>query len=101
MSFTDQKRREATEDDCKAPWGGFRDGSRFRCYLCGHKFTVGDGFRWVYSAGMKYERDDGKTVGVINFMTCDTCDGDDVSERWLARNKEFSADMRNKYWALD
>lgn len=82
MSFTDQKPRIATEKDCKAKWGGYKNGDRFRCYLCGHKFKPGDTWRWVYS--QKY----------MNFLVCDSCDGDDVQERWIAANKE----LREKFW---
>ena len=83
--FTDQKRRIATEADCKARWGGEPNGARFRCYLCAHRFVPGDGWRWVYS--LKH----------MNFLTCDACDGDDVKERWAQRNAEFRAD---RFWAL-
>lgn len=95
-SFTDQKRRVATEADCKAPWGGDRTGARFRCYLCGHRFQQGDGWRWVYSSARGLTID-GKKFGVINFLTCDACDGDDVLDRWVKRNEEFNSD---RFWAL-
>ena len=94
MSFTDQKRRVATTQDCRARWG--LDGKGFRCSLCGHHFREGDGFRWVYSAGSTFERD-GKTFGVRNLKTCDSCDGPDVLDRWVERNAEFYSD---KFWAL-
>ena len=63
--FTNQEPRIATKEECEAPWSGYRDGSRFRCRLCGHKFQVGDQWRWVY----------GKEAG--NFMVCSNCDTGD------------------------
>ena len=97
MSFTDQKRRIVTEDDLTAPWGGYRDGRNFRCYLCGYRFKVGDGWRWVASGGASFEVDS-KRFGCINFKVCDACDGDDVRERWAQRYVEFYGDDR--FWAL-
>ena len=84
MSFTDQKPRVVTEKELKAPWGGYRDGRKFRCYLCGHRFKLGDTFRWVLSR--KY----------MNLMTCGKCDGDDVLERWHKHVEE----AKEKYWWL-
>ena len=72
-SFTDQKPRVATEADCLAKWSG--DPANFRCYMCGHKFEVGDVWRWLYS----------KTT--INPLICEKCDGPDVLERWVAHVK--------------
>ncbi|KKN79980.1 hypothetical protein LCGC14_0334880 [marine sediment metagenome] len=72
IGFLDQKRHVATQEDCKLPWSGRRGGERFRCYLCGHRFKAGDGYRWVL----------GTKSGVLNFMVCDDCDGPDVMERW-------------------
>lgn len=85
QGFTDQKRRVATEAECNARWNGLARGIGFRCYLCGHKFVVGDGWRWIY---MKR---------TINAIVCDSCDGPDVVERWHARVDEFYSD---KFWAL-
>jgi len=87
MSFTDQQQRIATDDELKAPWGGRRDGSRFRCYLCGHKFQTGDKWRWVYN----------QDQGTINFMTCEHCDGPDVRERFTQRVRNFKA-IKEAYW---
>jgi hypothetical protein len=86
MSFTDQKPRIATEEECRAPWGGAKDGSRFRCYLCGLRFNPGDEWRWIY-AGHKQ---------LCNFMVCSTCDGPDVLERWKLMNIE----AKEKFWWL-
>jgi len=87
-NFTDQKPRIATAEDLKRPWSGHRDGSCFRCYLCGHKFEVGDQYRWVYSNG---------TPGAGgNPMVCASCDGpnEEVIARWKAMHEE----ARTRFW---
>ncbi len=71
-NFTDQKQRVATSKDVQLPWGGAPNGKRFRCYLCGHRFSVGEKWRWVFGAPVK----------TVNFFVCDSCDGDDVLDRW-------------------
>lgn len=75
-NFTNQLPRVATAEECKLRWGGGRPGDRFRCYLCGHKFAVGDVWRWVF------DNDDASQGGMGNFVTCAACDGHDVRERW-------------------
>ena len=72
MSFTDQKPRIATEADTKAPWSGYKNGERFYCYLCGHKFVVGDGWRWVCAGSIRRS----------NLLVCNACDCPDVLEKW-------------------
>ena len=96
-SFTNQQRRVATKADETKNWGGYKDGSRFRCNLCGHHFKKGDGYRWVYSGGASFETESGKKCGVMNVKVCDACDGPDVIERWVERNKEF---FGPKFWAF-
>jgi len=88
--FTDQKPRVATVDDCRARWGGVPNGKRFRCYLCGYKFKPGDTWRWVYG--------NGQSPAYGNFIVCESCDGEDVLERWAAANKEL---LQRFWWALD
>jgi len=82
MSFTDQKPRIATEADLHAPWGGVARGKRFKCYLCGHPFAVGDIWRWVHSSAYG------------NFLVCKACDGEDAVQRWLAANQE----LETRFW---
>lgn len=82
MSFMDEKPRLATLEDTKASWNGAPDGKRFRCYLCGYKFKVGDTWRWV------------RGQGYFNFMTCWHCDGPDVHARWVAMNRE----AKERFW---
>jgi hypothetical protein len=84
MSYVDQKPRVVTEQDVEAKWGGYPVGSRFRCYLCGHKFKVGDIWRWVY-AGKHGQR---------NFMVCESCDHENVIDDWIKANEE----LKQKYW---
>jgi len=86
MNIFERPLRPATEANCKAAWGGGKPGERFRCYLCGHKFAVGDMFRLVYA------NDRPGTAG--NFIVCDKCDGPDVVERWVAACKEAAT----RFW---
>ena len=83
MSFTDGLPRVATEEDIWAHWGGGRPGERFRCYLCGHRFAVGDVWRFQ------------PMQGAMNFIVCGGCDGDDVVERWKAWKDELE---RRAWW---
>lgn len=85
-SFTNQKPRVATEKDLHLDWAGGKKDKYFRCYLCGHKFEVGDVWRWVYSLNHN----------VINFLVCEHCDGPDVMERWVEQNKEAA----RRFWWL-
>lgn len=82
--FTDGKQRIATMADVQAPWNGEPDGKRFRCYLCGKRFAVGDAWRWVYA----------HAVGTLNFLVCCDCDGPDVLERWVAHVQEG----KRRFW---
>lgn len=84
MSFVDQKPRRATEEDCKADWNGGEGGVKFRCYLCGHKFVVGDYWRFVLATHK----------ALINFLVCEKCDGDDVLDKWIDHNEI----LKTKYW---
>jgi len=97
MSFTDQKPHIATEETCQAPWGGHRDGSHFRCCLCGHRFKPGDTYRWQCGSGHTYEFE-GRTYGTRNFLVCQSCDGDDVIGRWIEQLKDW---MRRFWWSHD
>ena len=88
MSFTDQKQRVATQEDCRGPWSGGRNGERFRCYICGYKFLPGDNWRWVCGGDLQ----------TINFIVCDRCDGPDVKERWI---KHHNLMHRCAFWMRD
>ena len=91
-SFTDQKRRVASEEDCRARRHGGEPGENFRCSLCGRRFKPGDGWRWVYGGHLEHDR-----ASLPNFITCDACDGPDVCGKWHALWKEFHSD---KFWYL-
>jgi hypothetical protein len=86
-SFTDQKQRDVTQHDLDARWGGSGPGERFKCYLCAHKFVLGDKWRWVY----------GESNG--NLIVCGACDGtnEEVVAKWKALCDEY---FGNKFWAL-
>lgn len=94
-NWTSGEPQVATEADLKAGWGGIPNGVRFRCYLCGCKFKLGDGWRWVWSKNATYTVN-GKEFGVSNFMTCAACDGEDVLERWVQMN----IDAHTKFWSF-
>ncbi len=83
MNFTDQKRRVATAEECALQWNGGAVGRYFRCYLCGHRFKPGDGWRFLFGVGP-----------ASNMMTCDECDGPDVMDRWIAANEE----VKTRFW---
>ncbi len=88
--FTNQKPRIATEQECKAKWGGGKPGEFFRCGLCGYKFKVGDYWRWVYTNNIP-------SYGG-NPMVCESCDGDGVIERWKELLDQWKKDKKGRYW---
>lgn len=81
-SFTDQKPRVATTDEVGGEWGAAPNGERFRCYLCGHRFAVGDIWRFV------------AMPDTINILVCEGCDGPDVRERWRVHLQ----DAKQRFW---
>ena len=85
-SFTDGKPRIATDKDVHANWAGGADGKYFRCAFCGHKFVVGDYWRFVYTNDMP------QAGG--NPLVCKDCDGDDIRQKWA----KMCEDFRTKYW---
>lgn len=87
MSFIDQKPRVVTEKEYPGHWSGYKDGRRFRCYMCGHRFKIGDTFRWVM----------GTKRGVVNLIVCDKCDSPDILDRWIERLKE----AEEKFWWMN
>lgn len=99
IPYTKQQRQIATAEDCQKPWAGRPDGERFRCYLCGHKFQPGDGWRWVNAQALTVIRvEDGQTLRVGDLVTCDACDGPDVLERWQQRHESYYGTW--DFWAL-
>lgn len=88
MSFTDGKTRKVTSEDLSYPWYGSSKAKKFRCRLCGHKFILGDDYRFVYTNYKSSKCHYG------NFLVCADCDGVDVIDRAVAQEKE--ADQR--FW---
>lgn len=79
--------------DLTLPWSGYRDGRRFRCGLCGHRFKEGDYIRFLFT------NKEGLPGG--NPFTCEACDGPDVLERWKQHWENYKAllsELKNKYW---
>ena len=85
MNFTDQKSKIATEQDTTAPWGGAKNGKYFRCYLCGHKFQVGDKYRFIFS-------------NHGNLMVCNACDENDPIQKWIELHEEWKLLREGKFW---
>lgn len=70
-------------------WGGYPTTgpqNRFRCFLCGHPFRVGDRVRSVH----------GCLLGLAgnNPFICSTCDGEDIIERCRAHQDEG----KRRFW---
>lgn len=86
--FTDGKPRIASEATLLLPFKGKRDGSKFRCRLCGHRFKVGDWWRFVLA------NIEGSPSRFGNFITCQKCDGPDILERAGAQE----AEARQRFW---
>jgi len=92
-TFTNQQAFIVTANDLTRPWGGHRDGSRFRCALCGHRFTEGDTARWVFTNG---------TPGAGgNPFVCSDCDGtnEEVIAKWRQHIADFRA-SKDKFWSF-
>lgn len=85
MSMTDQKPRVATEEDVRMPWSGGANGKYFRCKLCGHKFVVGDYYRFVFH---RYG----------NIIVCQGCDKDDPVAEWTRIHEEWDKLKEGKFW---
>lgn len=87
-SFTKGRPWTVTAEDLKKPWSGKRDGSRFRCVPCGHRFEVGDVARFQW-ANFK----DSPWPGG-NFFVCVRCDGPDLLKRmgalWRESRERFA-----------
>lgn len=70
-------------------WGGHPTSShqtRFRCFLCGHRFAVGDKVRLVRGSLLGLAGD--------NPFVCSTCDGEDIIERCRAHQDEG----KRRFW---
>lgn len=90
MNWTDGRPMVVTERDLTLPWAGGKNGSRFRCRLCGFKFRVGDTARFVFANFSDSPSKQG------NFFVCVACDGSDVLERAAAQEQEAKV----RFWWL-
>lgn len=99
MSFTDQKPRIVKEEDLKTNWEGYKDGSRFRCYLCGHSFQLNDQYRFVYTSETYLSEWNNKVYALSNLFVCKNCDGpnEQVIEKWKKLHEEVYS---NRFWWL-
>lgn len=88
MGWIDGKPLQVTEAHLKTNWSGYRDGRKFRCGLCGHRFQLGDTFRFVMA------NINGSPTKYGNFFTCASCDGDDVLQRRAAMERE----AETRFW---
>ncbi len=75
----------ATQEHLDMQWGVRPKGKGFRCYLCGHKFKLGDKWRFDIPKGR---------ARCPNFFVCTDCDGDDVIDRFEAHVKN----LYEAYW---
>jgi len=89
MSFTDGKPHIATAEECKAPWGGVKNGKNFRCGFCGHKFVPGDKYRWLFTNDMP-------GYGGNPFV-CERCNDTTtvLRQRWREKCDEYKSP---KWW---
>jgi hypothetical protein len=79
-----------TKRDEKLNWNGFRDGSHFRCTLCGDHLVEGMIARLVFL------NKKGKHInGLGNVFVCGPCDGSDVWDRLKSH-----AEGAKAYWWL-
>lgn len=88
--FTNGEPWTATERDCNAPWSGGRNGSRFRCTLCGYRFKPGDMVRWQYT-------NDVQGAGG-NPLVCTDCDGS--KEEIVKEMKARYAEVDGRMWSF-
>jgi len=92
-SFTTQKPMVATEDDCKAPWSGGKNGKNFRCYFCGHKFFPGDYYRWIFTNNTP-----GAGGNPLTCKSCDDGDRDKMVEKWKSLCKRAREEDSTMWW---
>jgi hypothetical protein len=78
---------KVTAAHLKLPWSGKRDGTNFRCFLCGHSFQVGDEFRLLLTP------EDG------SLLTCDR-HGDEkqIAQAWAALRADWKRESQGRFW---
>jgi len=89
-NFTDGKPRIVTSRDLEACWGDSPD--NFRCGFCGHKFILGDYYRWQYT------NDVPGAPG--NPFVCKYCDVDPeiLKKQWRVMHVNWKEMVNGKYW---
>ena len=89
MSILNGQPQIATKEHVNAPWSGSK--KNFRCGFCGHKFKVGDYWRFVFT-------NDIPSAGG-NPLICEKCDDDNevVREKWVQKHKKFK-ELDNDFW---
>ncbi len=89
ISWTDGRPFMATGEHLKLAWNGHKNGTHFRCGLCGLRFQIGDTVRWQFT-------NDTPGAGGNPFV-CTSCDKgrDGNIAEILARRAELKAD---KWW---
>lgn len=86
--FTDEKPFVVTEEDTKLPWSGHKDGSCFRCTLCGNYLLRGMVVRWIFL------NKKGRMIpGMGNAFVCYSCDGEDILKKL-----RIHAEKAKAYW---
>lgn len=76
----------ATEEHCRAPWLGAKNGKYFRCAFCGHKFVPGDKFRIVYTNDIN-----GASGNPLICGGCD-CPNEEARAKWVEKCKVAYSD---------
>ena len=94
MSFTDGKWRQVTEKDLKVRWSGSPAALRFRCKMCGHKFVLGDQWRFVWA---NVENSPTRTG---NFMVCWKCGGEKDDFRLRLEMSRIEKEGFYRFWWL-
>lgn len=88
--FTNGQTFVVEDSDLKLKWGGSTNGERFRCGICGLRFTAGSVVRWIFD-------NDRYSSGYGNFFACAQCDGPDVRDKRRAMVEELKA-MKDRFW---
>ena len=89
MLLFDGERHVADKEIINLPWSGNK--KNFRCYFCGYKFSIGDGFRMIYTNDIPGSQG--------NPLVCDDCftDKEDTRKRWVLHCVTFKS-FETKYW---
>lgn len=92
MRLFTQELQTTDEKTVARNWSGSPNGLRFRCKVCGHRFKVGDRYRFVYANGV------GSPTKTGNFAVCEACN--DTDEVLLDRMAEIEEEGYRRFWWL-